>query len=84
MDWRKDEEACGWELRGPGDTYPYPGAWRSGSGCGQVFPSLGLSVLVCKVGISPALALLLVYPTGGIPVPLFAVIVAHEQHQTVL
>lgn len=53
-------------------THITAGAWRSGSGCGQSLPSVGLSVLVCKVGISPALASRLVYPTGGIPVPLFA------------
>lgn len=62
----------------PGDTV-YPAREPGGlvSGCGHVFPSVGLSVLVCKVGINPALASQLVYPTGGILLCYSLVTVTH-------
>ena len=63
---------------GPGDTvYPAREPGGLGSGCGHVVPSVGLGVLVYKVGINPARASQLVYPTGGILLHYSRVTVTH-------
>lgn len=57
----------------PGDTL-HPDQEPGGLGAGgtQVFPSVGLSVLICNVGVNRATVSQLIYPTGSVPVPLFA------------